>query len=198
MYESIIFVDFENMQQINDDIITPESKVIIFVGLNQEKKAVAATKELLKKVASIELIKVNGQGPNALDFFITFYLGVYIDRIITVKETNITICSNDTGYDPLITHLKNNGILIQRIPFQKKTVNTEIINIVNTDNDSNLNKIWTHFKKKRKTGRPKKVKTLATYINALFSGSIPPEEMIVMMKESGYIEITNESVTFKI
>jgi hypothetical protein len=198
MYKSIIFVDFENTQQISDDIITPESKVIILVGLNQENKAADVTKELLKKVASVELIRVNGQGPNALDFFITFYLGVYIDRIIAVKEANVTICSNDTGYDPLITSLKNNGISIQRIAFQKKAVNTETVNTTNTDSDSNLNKIWVHFTEKRKTGRPKKVKKLTTYINALFSGSVPPKEMIAMMKEKGYIEITNESVTFKI
>jgi hypothetical protein len=43
---------------------------------------------MYKNIASIELIKVNGRGPNALDIFIAFYIGRYFDSI---KESKIII-----------------------------------------------------------------------------------------------------------
>jgi hypothetical protein len=53
-------------------------------------------------ISSIELIKVNGQGPNALDIFIAFYLGKYFNSI---KNSEIIIFSKDSDYDQLIKHL---------------------------------------------------------------------------------------------
>jgi len=84
MYKPVIFVDFENLQDIDTSIIKTETKIIVMVGLNQDNKAFEFAKNLFNNVSSIELIKVNGRGNNALDFFIAFYLGKYFDNI---KET---------------------------------------------------------------------------------------------------------------
>ncbi|MDR3300941.1 MAG: hypothetical protein LBT01_00230 [Spirochaetaceae bacterium] len=120
MNGNCIFIDFENVQKINDELLSPETRLFILVGLTQDDKAFAFAKKLFGKVSSIELIKVPGRGPNALDFFITFYLGKHIEDIKTGK---IIIHSNDTGYDPLIKHLSDKGIFIERRTFQdtKKT-----------------------------------------------------------------------------
>jgi hypothetical protein len=115
MNGNCIFIDFENVQKINDELLSAETRLFIIVGLTQDDKAFAFAKKLFGKVSSIELIKVPGRGPNALDFFITFYLGKYIEDI---KSGKIIIHSNDTGYDPLIKHLSDKGIFIERRTFQ--------------------------------------------------------------------------------
>ncbi|MDR3325639.1 MAG: hypothetical protein LBS82_06630 [Spirochaetaceae bacterium] len=116
MSSNCIFIDFENVQKINDGLLTPETKLFILVGLTQDDKAFAFAKKLFGKVSSIELIKVAGRGPNALDFFITFYLGKYIEDI---KNDDIIIHSSDTGFDPLIKHLADKGVSIQRQTYRE-------------------------------------------------------------------------------
>jgi hypothetical protein len=81
MYKSIIFVDFENIQKLDKNLINPNTKIIVMVGLNQDNKAFDFAKNLFVNISSIELIKVNGQGKNALDIFIAFYIGKYFDSI---------------------------------------------------------------------------------------------------------------------
>jgi hypothetical protein len=39
MYKSIIFVDFENVQQIDTGLIDQKTKIIVMVGLDQDNKA---------------------------------------------------------------------------------------------------------------------------------------------------------------
>ena len=128
MYKYVIFIDFENLQKIDVSQFDSKVKIIVMVGLNQDIKVYEFVKNLLTKISSIELIKVNGQGPNALDFFIAFYIGKYFDNI---KESEIIIYSKDTGYDQLIKHLDGYGISIKRIGLNEKTTNktkTEVQN----------------------------------------------------------------------
>ena len=119
MYKSVIFIDFENLQKVNMDIIDPKTKLIVMVGLDQDIKAVEFAKNLFLDISSMELIKVNGRGPNALDIFIAFYIGKYFDSI---KESEIIICSNDTGYDQLVKHLNGYGISIKRIGLKENAI----------------------------------------------------------------------------
>ncbi|MDR1376268.1 MAG: hypothetical protein LBJ22_02055, partial [Synergistaceae bacterium] len=86
MYKSVVFVDFENVQKIDENLIDSKTKIIIMVGLDQNNKAFDFARNLFTGISSIELIKVNGRGPNALDIFIAFYIGRYFDSI---KESEI-------------------------------------------------------------------------------------------------------------
>ncbi|MHC6203260.1 PIN domain-containing protein [Breznakiellaceae bacterium SP9] len=212
MYKSLVFVDFENLQEINDKMVTSETKIIILVGLNLNKKSLEVAKELLDKVSSIELIKVKGQGNNALDFFIAFYLGKYVE---SNRNMNFAICSNDQGYDPLIKHLKEDGISIQRVdnkdsvkdtsPKSKKANKKALTEDVavpalnapsiptNTDIDSKYKEIIEHFLKKQKKARPRKRETLETYLcsNQKLTDD-DAKSIIELMLKNKNIEITNE------
>jgi hypothetical protein len=68
LYKTLIFVDFENLQKINEDLITHDTKIIVFVGVNQDKTALDFVKDYFNKSPSIELIKTSVQGHNALIF----------------------------------------------------------------------------------------------------------------------------------
>jgi len=209
MYKSIIFVDFENLQKINTSLINTKTKIIIMVGLDQDNKAFEFAKNLFNNVSSIELIKVNGRGSNALDFFIAFYLGKYFNNI---KEAEIIIFSNDTGYDQLIKHLNGYGISIKREELVKN-----IIKQVNKSNESkqklvkSKNETETHYvqtiieylqnqTKSQKNKRPKKRITLENYLSTHFSKNISMDNIkkaINIMEKKNMITITNDKINYK-
>jgi hypothetical protein len=212
MYKSVVFVDFENIQKIDADLVNPKTKIIVIVGLNQDKKAFEFAKNLFNNVASIELIKVNGQGPNALDIFIAFYVGKYFENI---KESEIVILSNDSDYDPLIKHLDGYGISIKNKKIvsneNKKNKSTEIKEQklekqiikpkakVTTDDIQKVIEYLQKQTKSQKSKRPAKIATLENYLYTHFAQKLSLEKIkgaINFMKNSKYITISNNKINY--
>jgi len=100
-------------------------KIMIIVGENQTKVPIELVQKTQPFGDAVEWIRVNGKGRNSLDFFITFFLGK--DVAADMKKVFI-IYSKDTGYDPLINHLKKNGIKAKRIvSFQELLPKKELV-----------------------------------------------------------------------
>jgi len=72
------------------------------VGKNQTKIPIDLVLQTQQLGKSLEWLKVSGQGKNALDFHIAFYLGKYVEAN---KYGHYVIVSKDTGYDALIEHI---------------------------------------------------------------------------------------------
>ena len=164
MYDTVIFIDLENVPKIDDLYLSSHTKIYIMVGKGQEKLSFELLKEKYNKVEAIELIKVNGVGNNALDFFIAFYLGKYYDDL---KNTKIIIYTKDGGYEPLKNHLLEKDINIIRINNESlKNKNIELENI-NRNNGIDINKkfdaVCQHFNPANKHPRPRSLKTLEKY-----------------------------------
>lgn len=107
-----IFVDFENVHQIDLAIIG--SKAVSFtllIGPRQTKLDVVLVEKLFEHAASVQLVRLTSTGRNALDFILTYYVG----RAVTADPTGFFhIVSKDTGYDPLIEHLRGKHIRARR------------------------------------------------------------------------------------
>jgi hypothetical protein len=216
MYKSIIFIDFESLQKINTGLISKETKLIVMVGLDQDEKAFDFAKKLFKDISSMELIKVNGRGHNALDIFIAYYIGLYFNNI---KESEIIICSNDSDYDQLIKHLNGYGISIKRVGYaemmnnnQKTEVNliekTKIKAIPqkivakvakSTDNIQTIIDYLKNQTTSQKKARPKKITTLEKYLHTHFLKKISLESIkqaIELMKKNKNIIIMNNKISY--
>ena len=103
-YEKYILVDYENVQDINTDIIDNNTKLLIIMGENQNKIPI----ELIQKIQpfgnSIKWLQIKSdKKKNALDFFIAYFLCCFISTQI---NKDYIIYSKDTGYDPLINYIK--------------------------------------------------------------------------------------------
>ena len=61
---------------------------------------------------SAQYIKISGNGRNALDFHIAFYVG---QLAMAEPSARFYIVSKDQGFDPLIEHLKTKGIAAARV-----------------------------------------------------------------------------------
>lgn len=85
--------------------------MLVFMGAQQKVGS-----SLIEAVQALgergRFIRIAGNGPNALDFHIAYYLGQWTMRD---PQANFLIVSKDTGFDPLITHLSGNGIQVKRL-----------------------------------------------------------------------------------
>lgn len=99
-----IFIDFENIQPKNLELLKGGPfKIKVFIGHNQTKLPLEVASSLQPFGPDAEYIRIDGSGPNALDFHIAFYVG----QIATEDPSGyFHIISKDTGFDPLIKHLK--------------------------------------------------------------------------------------------
>jgi hypothetical protein len=108
MRVNYILIDYENVQPTVLCLLNEQSfKVLIFIGANQTKINVDLAIALQGMGDKAEYIKIDGTGSNALDFHIAFHIGR-----ISEKDSNayFHIISKDTGFDPLIRHLKSRKI----------------------------------------------------------------------------------------
>lgn len=111
-----ILIDYENIQPKNfDEVETDDCHIWLFLGVNQQKTLPLALVENLLKFDNkyVHIIKMLHSGKNALDFYLSFYLG----KISEIdSKADICILARDSGYDVLVEHLNNayDGMTIMR------------------------------------------------------------------------------------
>jgi hypothetical protein len=72
--------------------------VLVFVGSNLTKVPFYLASSLQTLGSNAEYVRTGGNGPNALDFHIAFYVGQLAWRDLNAY---FHIVSKDTGFDPL-------------------------------------------------------------------------------------------------
>ncbi|KAF0226780.1 MAG: hypothetical protein FD133_158 [Erysipelotrichaceae bacterium] len=172
-YNEYLFIDFENVQDVNTKYIKDSTKVKIIVGQDQKSIPFDLVAKTQHFGESVEWIKVEGKGKNALDFFIAFYLG---NTCATDKDKKFIIYSKDTGYDPLIEHLKSKKIEARRIvSFKELSPNNPILK-----DDAKINKIIECLNKVASVSRPKKRSTLTGFIKSHLGITVDSEVIRVL------------------
>jgi hypothetical protein len=107
-----VLVDYENVQVKSLALLKGEQfRVRVFLGPNNTKLPVELVIAMQELGERPEYIVLETSGRNALDFHIAYYLGV----LASVEPLGFFhIISKDTGFDPLIQHLKSKKILAAR------------------------------------------------------------------------------------
>ncbi len=190
MNMNYVLIDLENTQPEHLSVLTGQNfKVLVFVGQNQSKISfdlVSAVQHLGKNA---EYIKIQGNGPNALDFHIAFYIGQFSAEN---RDSHFHIISKDKGFDPLIKHLESKKIRVHRhkavsdIPLPKpakaKKASQGSKAASSAIKAENIQKI-VEFLTARGSAKPRKLKTLSNSINALFSKSLTENELKALIDE---------------
>jgi len=192
MKNNYVLIDYENVQAIElDKIHGLNLNVWIFTGENQKKIPTDLVQNLLKVDPKPTLVVIDGNGKNALDFHIAFYLGE-----LATKDPNgfFHIISKDTGFDPLISHLKQKKIFFAR---ESSIDDIPLIKYGKTQSTSERIEI---IKKKLPQARPRTMKSLKSSIQAIFLKTLSEpdiDEIINEMNNTGLISIENEKPVFK-
>jgi hypothetical protein len=107
-----VMVDFENVQPSNMGLLRGGPfKIKVFLGASQGKISLEMAQALQTFGDDAEYIQVVGNAKDALDFHIAYYIG---KLSVENPGASFSIISRDTGFDPLIKHLKAKGIECKR------------------------------------------------------------------------------------
>lgn len=116
----LLLVDYENVTRIDMSVLDNSYRAIIFVGAGQNPPKAASRRTTKHRFGRVDFHRIAGKGKNALDFHIAFQLGRVFE---TARDTVCIVVSRDAGYDPLLLHLNNNGLLCRRVEdFSELTV----------------------------------------------------------------------------
>lgn len=173
-----VLIDFENVHPKNLELLTKHPfKVFVFVGASQSKVPfdLADSMQLLGNDA--RYIKIAGNGQNALDFHIAYYVG---ELAAKDADAQFHIISKDKGFDPLIKHLKSRKIRIQR---EKDLAEIPVLRVPSTtSSDVKIAAIVKNLGG-RGQSRPRKVRTLENTINTLFTKKLDKNELASLIQE---------------
>ena len=116
MNDRVLLVDLENVQTVNLAKVPEDAQVLVFYGLTQKKLPEELVVLAQPLGTRLQWIKIAGQGPNALDFHIAYYLG----KTLTERpQAHCAVLSKDKGFDPLIRHLHGLGHVCRRVALLK-------------------------------------------------------------------------------
>lgn len=196
MHTNYVLIDFENVQPRNLEILSSHPfKVFVFVGARQAKIPYELATAMQRLGENAQYVKIGGQGKNALDFHLAFYVG---ELVAKDPGAYFHVISKDTGFDPLIKHLKARKVRILR---EKDLAEIPVLRMsAATSDDEKIAAIVKNLSA-RGHSRPRKVKTLANTINSLFTKKLEEEELMSLITElqnKHYIVVTEGNVSYKL
>ncbi|MCI5137800.1 MAG: hypothetical protein D3922_05160 [Candidatus Electrothrix sp. AR1] len=105
------FVDYENIGSLKDIELAIYQRLFVFCG--PKNPNINMGNAAIKEFISIEIIKLNTNGANNLDFHIAYYLGNFSQK--APKNVQFHIITKDNGFNGLVSHIKRSGRLCQKI-----------------------------------------------------------------------------------
>lgn len=217
-----VFVDFENIRDVDLDVIGKRAvSFTLLVGPQQKKLDAELVEKLFAHAASVQLVRLASSGKNALDFILTYYVG----RAVAFDPTGcFHIISGDKGFDPLVKHLQGKRIDISRhesfaaLPFvvpvkaaktekpapvpvraaaaKPKAVAKPKTPVPARIPDDPMVRVLEHLRKPSAT-HPKNKKRLVSYLVAYFGRKITEADALALvdsLRSAGYIAIDEKGV----
>jgi hypothetical protein len=194
MRTNYVLIDFENVQPDSlEQLDHDHFKVFVFVGAHQGKLPFELAASLQQLGDRAQYIKISGNGPNALDFHIAYYIGQFVAKDPTAY---FHIISKDEGFDPLIQHLRTKKIFISRA-----TAISEIrlVKVSNSKSSAERIELIWNWLQQRKSAKPTTVKTLGSAIATLFQRQLSEKEVSGLIHElriKGYVSVSGTKVTY--
>ena len=189
-YRSILFVDYENAGKVDLSAVPADVFVPFFFGASQKSVPTEFLKAALKLGDRFLPISIEGQGKNALDFHIAFYLGEYL---AANPKANCIILSKDKGFDPLVQHLRARSFAVRRVatvteafavPRQKQQGEDRGVAAgakSESEEHSTLATAIQWLKDMQPRARPRKRKGLIAHLHNRFGKKIPEAELHMLV-----------------
>jgi hypothetical protein len=191
-----VLIDFENVQPSNLEVLQQHPfRVLVFVGANQARIPfdLAAAMQALGDAA--RYVKITGSGKNALDFHLAFYIG---ELVAKDPSAYFHVISRDTGFDPLIKHLKSRGIKVQR---ERDLAEIPVVRMSTAISTDDMVSAIVKNLAARGQARPRKVQTLSNTINSLFTEKLSDQQLnsiVQDLEQRKYIKVNNGNVSYQL
>lgn len=194
MRKSYVLIDFESVQPEQlASVDLDHFRVMIFVGAHQTKLPYSLATAIQRLGARAEYIKISGNGPNALDFHIAYYIG----QIASADPSaHFHIISKDKGFDPLIQHLKEKKIFAARA---KDISEVPLVKATNSKSPEQRVELVLAKLGQMKAAKPRTVKTLKSTIGSLFQKQLSDSEIVEVLdalRSKGMVTVTDKKLTY--
>ena len=188
----LLLVDYENVQQLDFTLLGESYQVTIFVGASQKNVPIELVASAQQLGSRVEWRRADGNGKNALDFFIACELGSVRER---TPGMHCTILSKDQGFDPLLRHLNKNGLKCVRInsllELGPKTASKR---------EPNYTRVVELLVKTVKNARPRTRLTLSKHVSAMFQNKLSAGDLnriIDLLFANKMISETNNRLAYE-
>ncbi len=201
-----VFVDFENVHEVDLSIIgTKAVSLTLLLGANQNRLDAELVEKMLEHSASVQLIRLTSSGKNALDFALAYYVG----RAVSDNPGGyIHIISKDTGFDPLIEHLRSRHIAAHRhdsfatLTFSRAPkAAAEIPKPDPAKQAEHFTRALERLRKNR-TNRPKKKKTLLSHLKSSLGKDATEADaakLLEQLRKAGHLSVgEKDAVTYNV
>lgn len=178
MRTNYVLIDYENIQPESfTGLDADHFKVLLFVGANQAKVTFEVAEAMQRLGSRAQYVKIAGNGSNALDFHIAFYIG----HLSANDPTGyFHIISKDSGFDPLVQHLRTKRVSIVR---SKAIDDIPLLKAANSKSLPEKVAVAVANLKQRGTSKPRTVKTLSSTVSSLFQNQLPEQELAELIAE---------------
>jgi hypothetical protein len=191
---NFVLIDFENVQPESLAALDKDHfKVLMFVGASQSKVPYEVAVVMQRLGARAEYIKIAGNGPNALDFHIAYFIG---HLAAANPAAHFHIISRDTGFDPLIEHLKTRKVVVTR---SKAITDISSLNVTSSKSHAERLDVVVDRLQKNSAARPRTIKTLSSTVASFFQKKLAEDEIASLIKAlqvKGLVAVTGTKVTY--
>jgi hypothetical protein len=189
-----LLIDYENVQPDTFAAFDANDfRVMVFVGAGQSKVAFDTASALQKLGDKAEYVKISGNGSNALDFHIAYYIGK-----ISAQDPGACfhVISKDSGFDPLIQHLTDQNIVAARF---KDVLDIPILKTAfGRPTPEGLNVVIANLRRRGAT-KPTTLKALTNTIDSVFHKQLSGEAVEALVKtleKDGLITVSDNKVSY--
>jgi hypothetical protein len=194
MRTNYVLVDYENVQPKDIGLLKGGPfKVKVFLGPNQSKVPVTLAAALQPLGDNAEYVLLETAGNNAVDFHIAYYVGVLSSED---PDAYFHIISKDSGFDPLIKHLKGRKIFAQRstsiadLPYFKP--------VLPAAPEAQVEVIVANLIR-RKAAKPRTKKSLISTLHAIFKKELSEQQisqLFAALCARGVVKVEGNKVSY--
>jgi hypothetical protein len=190
-----VLIDFESVQPTSLAALEEDPyRVLVFVGTTQSKLSFDVVSSIQRMGDRARYMKMSGAGPNALDFHIAFYIG---ELAAGDPTAFFHIISKDTGFDPLIKHLKERHISARRLASIEEMPQ---VRATAKGLAQERARVFAEALRQPKATKPRTEKTLGRHIAAFFQkqklSEVEIESVVASMIADGHIRIADGKVAY--
>jgi hypothetical protein len=183
-----IFVDYENVQDVDLDLIVGKAvKVFLVVGQGRKTLPSLLARQIHQYHDQVTWIESEGATKNALDLVLAYHVGLQANAD---PKGYFHILARDKDYDALVKHLRANNILASRdAEFARIPA---LVAMTRLSLEDRVKWVVERFQK-NKASRPKRKQSLLTTIRAFCRKELPDEEVqkiVAAMVARKLIELT--------
>lgn len=190
-----VLIDYENVQPKDISLLAGESfRVKVFVGPEQQKLPTPFVKTVQPLGNRLEYIDLQTRGRNALDFHIAYYLGQLCGEV----SARFHVISRDTGFDPLIEHLRTKRVAVERC---SSIADMAIFKTQNRPATKDPFKLVVDNLVSRKSARPRTLKALRSTVQTLFKPPISEQQLsdlIDALVKKGVVKVERDKLSYNL